>query len=321
MKKFEKPEYKIVDYKIKEMKESEFYGRFEIEPLERGFGLTLGNALRRVMLSSLPGSAISSVKIEGVLHEFQTIDGVVEDVVTIILNLKKLAIRNYSSEIKKLSLSKSEEGAVFAKDIKTDQDIEILNPELVICNLAKGGSIEMEMTISNGRGFVTSEENKAFIDHDEPGVIVTDSNYSPIERVSYEVEKTRVGQDESFDKLILDVYTNGTMKPEEAVAFASSILSDHFKVLTELSSIAGEMNFIEEDNDEEQENNLELSIEELGLTQRAYNCLDRAEIKTIAELVDLTRIELSKIRNLGEKSLYEILSKLEERGLSLREGD
>lgn len=320
MKKFDKPEFKITDYKIKEMKESEFYARFEIEPLERGFGLTLGNALRRVLLSSLPGSAIRSVKIDGVLHEFQTMDGVIEDVVTIILNLKKVAIKNYSKDPKRIYISKSEEGEVKASDIKADADIEILNPELVICHLAKGGSIEMEMVVDNGRGYVTADENKELIEDKEVGVIITDTNYSPIERVAYEVVKTRVGQDETYDKLILDVYTNGTMKPEEAVSLASKILIDHFKVLMDLSNISDSIGFIKEDNEEDNESS-DRSLEELDLPPRALNALTRSEYKTIGDITDLTLTELKSVRNLGEKSLLVILEKLEENGLSLKEDE
>ena len=220
---FEKPIYKITDYV-----ESNFYGKFELEPLERGFGTTLGNALRRVMLSSLPGSAITSVKIEGVSHEFQTIPGVVEDVALIILNLKDIVIKNHSSEKKTIRLNVSKEGPVTAGDIEKDSDIEILNPDKVIANLAKGGSLNMEMTVGNGRGYVKSDDNKKLLDIKKVGTIAIDSLYSPIERVNYEVEPARVGQDESYDKLVLYVWTNGSMKPEEAVALASRILIEHF---------------------------------------------------------------------------------------------
>ena len=230
---FEKPNYKITDYV-----ESNFYGKFEIEPLERGFGTTLGNALRRVMLSSLPGSAISSVKIEGVLHEFQTIEGVLEDVTTIILNLKQVVVKNHSKEIKTIRISKTEEGPVTAGDIAHDSDIEIINPDLVIANVAKGGKLIMEMTVSNGRGYVRSEENKKLLDIRKVGVIAIDSIFTPIDRISYDVEPARVGQNENYDKLILNVWTKGSMKPEEAIALASRILIEHFNILTNLSNIA-----------------------------------------------------------------------------------
>ena len=227
---FEKPNYKITDYV-----ESNFYGKFEIEPLERGFGITLGNALRRVMLSSLPGAAISSVKIEGALHEFQTLNGVVEDVTTIILNLKKIVIKKHVEEVKTVHLNVTKEGPVTAGDIECDSDVEIINKDLVIANVAKGGSLDMEMTVSSGRGYVRSEENKKLLDIKKVGVIPIDSIYSPIERISYDVESARVGQDESYDKLILNVWTNGSIKPEEAIALASRILIEHFNILTNLT--------------------------------------------------------------------------------------
>ena len=204
---FEKPNYKIVD-----SVESNFYGKFELEPLERGFGTTLGNALRRVMLSSLPGSAISTVKIEGALHEFQTLEGVVEDVTTIILNLKKVVLKNHSEENKIIRINATSEGVVTAGDIECDADVEIINKDLVIANVAKGGSLVMEMLVTNGRGYARSEENKKLLDVKKVGVIPIDSLYSPIERVSYEVESARVGQDESYDKLVLNVWTNGSIR-------------------------------------------------------------------------------------------------------------
>ena len=230
---FEKPNYKITDYV-----ESNFYGKFELEPLERGFGITIGNALRRVMLSSLPGAAISSVKIEGALHEFQTLEGVVEDVTTIILNLKKIVIKKHVEEMKVIHLNVTKEGPVTAGDIECDSDVEIINKDLVIANVAKGGKLVMEMTVTSGRGYVKSEENKKLLDIKKVGVIPIDSIYSPIERISYDVESARVGQDESYDKLILNVWTNGSIKPEEAVALASRILIEHFNILTNLSNIA-----------------------------------------------------------------------------------
>ena len=216
---FEKPVYKITDYV-----ESNFYGKFEVEPLERGFGTTLGNAHRRVMLSSLPGSAISSVRIDGVSHEFETIDGVLEDVSLIILNLKDIVIKNHANEKKIIRINATEEGEVKASDIEHDADIEILNPDKVIATLSKGASLSMEMTVSNGRGYVSGDENKRLLDTKKIGTIAIDSLYSPIERVNYEVAPARVGQDESYDKLVLEVWTNGSIRPEEAVALASRIL-------------------------------------------------------------------------------------------------
>ena len=232
MLRFEKPEYKVVEYV-----ESNFYGKFELEPLERGFGTTLGNALRRVMLSNLPGSAITSVKIEGVMHEFQKIDGIVEDVTEIILNLKQLVVKNYSESDKKLHLKADKEGVVTASQIDKDADIEIVNEDLVICTLSKGGKIDMEMTVSNGRGYVDAKTNAKNLKKDEIGVIAIDSLYSPIERISYEVEPARVGQSENYDKLILNVWTNGGIKPEEAIALAGRILIEHFEIITKINKI------------------------------------------------------------------------------------
>lgn len=313
---FEKPIYKITD-----SVESNFYGRFELEPLERGFGTTLGNALRRVMLSSLPGSAISSVKIDGVLHEFQTIDGVIEDVTTIILNLKGVVIRNHSNDAKIIRINVSKEGEVTAGDIEHDADIEIINPDKVIATLAKGGKLVMEMTVTNGRGYVKSEENKRILDIKKAGVIAIDSIYSPIERISYEVENARVGQDESYDKLILDVSTNGSIKPEEAIALASRILIEHFEILTDLSSIADMSGMMIEKTEDPKVKALETSIEDLDFSVRAYNCLKRAGIHTLQDLVNKSENDMMKIRNLGKKSLKEVLDKIRDMGLVLRDDD
>ena len=272
---FEKPIYKITD-----SVESNFYGRFELEPLERGFGTTIGNALRRVMLSSLPGSAISSIKIDGVLHEFQTIEGVYEDVTTIILNLKGVVFKNHSNEPKVVRINTSKEGEITAGDIEHDADIEVINKDKVIATLSKGATLNMEMTVTNGRGYVRSEDNKKIYDIKKAGVIAIDSLYSPIERVSYEVANARVGQDESYDKLILDVWTNGSIKPEEAIALASRILIEHFTILTDLSSIANVSGMMIEKTEDPKVKALETSIEDLDFSVRAYNCLKRAGIHT-----------------------------------------
>lgn len=313
---FEKPNYKITDYV-----ESNFYGKFEIEPLERGFGTTLGNALRRVMLSSLPGSAISSVKIEGALHEFQTIEGIVEDVTTIILNLKKVVVKNHSNEMKTIRINVTEEKEVTAGDIDHDSDIEILNPDLVIAHVAKGGSLVMEMTVSNGRGYVRSEENKKLLDIRKVGVIAVDSLFSPIERVSYEIESARVGQDESYDKLVLQVWTNGSIRPEEAIALASRILIEHFNILTNLSNIADMTGMMIEKTEDPKVKALETTIEDLDFSVRAYNCLKRAGIHTLQDLVNKSENDMMKIRNLGKKSLKEVLDKVRDLGLVLRDED
>ena len=313
---FEKPIYKITD-----SIENKFYGRFELEPLERGFGTTIGNALRRVMLSSLPGSAISSIKIEGVLHEFQTIDGVYEDVTTIILNLKGIIIKNHSNEAKVISIHASKEGEVTAADIEHDADIEIINTDKVICTLSKGASLNMEMTVTNGRGYVKSEENKKLYELNNIGEIAIDSLYSPIERVSYEVASARVGQDESYDKLIIDVWTNGSIKPEESIALASRILIEHLEILTDLSSIADVSGMMIEKTEDPKVKALETSIEDLDFSVRAYNCLKRAGIHTLQDLVNKSESDMMKIRNLGKKSLKEVLDKIRDMGLILRDDD
>ena len=313
---FEKPIYKITD-----SVESNFYGRFELEPLERGFGTTIGNALRRVMLSSLPGSAISSVKIDGVLHEFQTIDGVYEDVTTIILNLKGVVFKNHSNEIKTVRINATKEGEITAGDIECDADVEVINKDKVIATLSKGASLNMEMTVTNGCGYVKSEENKKIYDIKKAGVIAIDSLYSPIERVSYEVGSARVGQDESYDKLILDVWTNGSIKPEEAVALASRILIEHFTILTDLSSIANVSGMMIEKTEDPKVKALETSIEDLDFSVRAYNCLKRAGIHTLQDLVNKSESDMMKIRNLGKKSLKEVLDKIRDMGLILRDED
>ena len=313
---FEKPNYKITDYV-----ESNFYGKFELEPLERGFGITIGNALRRVMLSSLPGAAISSVKIEGALHEFQTLEGVVEDVTTIILNLKKIVIKKHVEEMKVIHLNVTKEGPVTAGDIECDSDVEIINKDLVIANVAKGGKLVMEMTVTSGRGYVKSEENKKLLDIKKVGVIPIDSIYSPIERISYDVESARVGQDESDDKLILNVWTNGSIKPEEAVALASRILIEHFNILTNLSNIANVTGMMIEKTEDPKVKALETTIEDLDFSVRAYNCLKRAGIHTLQDLVNKSENDMMKIRNLGKKSLKEVLDKVRDLGLVLRDDD
>ena len=313
---FEKPNYKITDYV-----ENDFYGRFELDPLERGFGLTIGNVLRRVMLSSLPGSAISSVKIEGVLHEFQTIPGVVEDVTTIILNLKSIVIKNHSKDLKVITLKSDKKGPVKASDIVTDSDIEIINKDLIICNLEEGGKLDMKMTVSNGRGYLRNEENKQLLDIKEVGVIATDSNFTPIERVSYEVEKTRVGRDESYDKLILNVWTNGSMKPEEAVALASQIVIEHFQILTNLSNISNVTGMMKEKEVDPKKTTLATAIEDLDLSVRSYNCLKKEGILSVEELTDKTELEIQRIKNLGKKSYKEIIQKIKDLGLEFKEED
>jgi len=314
---FEKPEYKITEYI-----ESNNFGKFELEPLERGFGTTLGNALRRVMLSSLPGCAATSIKIDGVLHEFQTIEGIVEDVATIILNVKSIVFRSHSDDKEKtLRLNVSKEGLVTAGDIDKDADIEIVNPDQPIATLAKGGSLNMEIKLSKGRGYVRAEENKKLIEGEKLGVIAIDSLYSPIERVTYEVESARVGQSNDYDKLILSVWTNGAIKPEEAVALAGRILIEHLNIITNLNEIADITGLMQEKEEDPRQKALELSIDDLDFSVRAYNCLKRAGINTLQDLTNMTELEVMKIRNLGKKSLKEVLDKVRELSLELREDD
>ena len=314
MLRFEKPEYKVVEYV-----ENNFYGKFELEPLEKGFGTTIGNALRRVMLSNLPGSAITSIKIEGVMHEFQKIDGIVEDVTEIILNLKNLVVKNYSECDKVLHLKKDKEGVVTAKDIDKDSDVEIVNEDLVIATISKGGSLDMELTVSNGRGYVDAKTNAKLLKKDEIGVIAIDSLYSPIERVSYEVEPARVGQSENYDKLILNVWTNGSIKPEEAIALSSRILIEHFEVITKLNKIADMTGLLADKEDDPITKTLETPIEELDLSVRAYNCLKRAAIHNLSDLTSMSEAEMMKIRNLGKKSLKEVIDKIKDMGLKFRD--
>ena len=314
MLRFEKPEYKITEYI-----ENNHYGKFELEPLERGFGTTIGNALRRVMLSSLPGSAITSVKIEGVMHEFQKIDGVVEDVTAIVLALKSIVIKNHSEEDKVIRLYADKEGVITAGDIERDADIEIVNPELVIANLVKGGKLEMEMTVSNGRGYVDAKANQQLLGENKVGVIAIDSLYSPIERVSYEVESARVGQNENFDKLIMNVYTNGSITPEEAMALSAKILIEHFNIVTDLNAISDVSGLMAEKKVDTITKTLETPIEEIEFSVRAYNCLKRAGINTVQDLISKKEVEVTKIRNLGKKSLKEVIDKVKEMGLKFRD--
>ncbi len=314
--KFEKPEYKITEYI-----EDAHYGRFEFSPLERGFAQTLGTALRRVMLSSMPGTAITSVKITGVMHEFQKIEGVVEDVTSIVLNLKSVVLLNHSSDrnaTKKVTLKADKEGVVTAGDIEVDSDLEIINPDQVICTLVKGGSIEMEMTVNNGRGYVDAKENQKLVEG-TVGVIAIDSNYSPVERIAFEPVPTRVGQNENFDKLIMDVYTNGSLKPEEAIALAAKILIEHLNIVCDLNNITNIPEMMSEKQEDTITKTLETPIEEIEFSVRAYNCLKRAGINTVQDLINKKEVEVTKIRNLGKKSLKEVIDKVKEMGLRFQD--
>ena len=275
------------------------------------------------MLSSLPGDAITSVKIDGVAHEFQKIDGVIEDVTAIVLNLKSVVIKNHSDDYNLvLRIQSDKEGEVVAGDIECDTDIEILNPEQPICTLAEGGSINMEMTISNGRGYTRAEDNKIlYSDRAKQNVIFIDSLYSPIERINYEVETARVGQDNNYDKLILEVWTNGSITPEESVALASRILIEHFEILADLNEIADETGLMSSKAEDPNQKILETSIDDLDLSVRAYNCLKRAGILTLRDLTDKSENEMMKIRNLGKKSLKEVIDKVKSMGLNFRDED
>ena len=310
---FERPNIEVA-----EISEDKKYGRFVVEPLERGYGITLGNSLRRIMLSSLPGAAVSQVKIEGVLHEFSSIEGVKEDVTEIIMNIKSLAIRNNSdtNEPKTAYIEYEGEGVVKASDIQVDQDIEILNPDQVIATLSgKNTKLYVELTITKGRGYISADKNKS---DDLPiGVIAVDSIYTPVDRVNVTVENTRVGQITDFDKLTLDVYTNGTLVPDEAVSLAAKVLSEHLSLFIDLSENAKTAEIMVEKEEDEKEKVLEMSIDELELSVRSYNCLKRAGINTVEELTNKTSEDMMKVRNLGRKSLEEVLAKLKELGLQL----
>ena len=312
--KFEKPEYKITEYVA-----DSHYGKFELEPLERGFGTTIGNALRRVMLSSLPGCAITSVKIDGVLHEFQKIEGVYEDVTSIILALKSVVLKNHTEEDKVIHLSKSTPGPVLAGDIECDADLEVINKDLVICNLVEGGKISMEMTVSNGKGYVDSKENQQKLDMKKVGVIAIDSLYSPVEKVAYEVENARVGHNENYDKLIMHINTNGSITPEECMALSAKILIEHFNIVADLNAISDVSGLMAEKKVDTITKTLETPIEEIEFSVRAYNCLKRAGIHTVQDLISKREIEVTKIRNLGKKSLKEVLDKVAEMGLKFRD--
>lgn len=314
---FEKPKIEIV-----ETSDDNKYGKFVVEPLERGYGITLGNSLRRIMLSSLPGTAVSHVKIKGVLHEFSSIPGVKEDVTEIIMNIKNVVIKNNSDsfEPKQAYIDVVGERVVRASDIKVDGDVEIINPDLVIANLSgPDAKLEMELTIVNGRGYVSLDKNK---EADAPiDVIAIDSIFTPVERVNLTVQNTRVGQVTDYDKLTLDVYTNGALAPDEAVSLAANLLVEHLKLFVDLSENARLVDVMVESTTDEKEKVLEMNIDELELSVRSYNCLKRAGINTVQELINKTPEDMMKVRNLGRKSLDEVLAKLKELGLSLNQSE
>lgn len=309
---FEKPNITKVD-------ETTNYGEFVVEPLERGYGTTLGNSLRRVLLSSLPGAAVSSVQIDGVLHEFSTIDGVLEDVTQIILNIKKLALKLNTDTEKTVEIDAEGPTTVTAANIITDDDVEILNPEQYICTIADGGHFHMRMTIKSGRGYVPADQNKS---EDMPiGVLPVDSIFTPIEHVNYQVESTRVGKRNDFDKLTLAVWTNGSIGPREAISLAAKILTEHLAGFVNLTDEAKNAEVMVQKEENHKEKMMEMTIEELDLSVRSYNCLKRAGINTVQELTNKTEADMMKVRNLGRKSLEEVKSKLAALGLSLKSAD
>lgn len=305
----EKPRIECVEHE-------DNYGKFVIEPLDRGYGTTLGNALRRVLLSSLPGAAVTSMKIEGVLHEFSSIPGVVEDTIEIMLNLKEVLLRVHSDELQTGSIDVKGPAQVTAGDIKVSSEVEILNPDLHIATLDKDGVLEMEVTIQRGKGYVSADKLK---DEDAPiGVIPVDALFSPVRRVNYNVEHTRVGQITDFDKLVFELWTDGSIDPEEAISDASKILIDHFNLFVNLTALE-ESEAEAEEEEEEKDKILEMPVEELDLSVRSYNCLKRAGINTVEELIKKTEADMMKVRNLGKKSLEEVNQKLESLGLAFRE--
>ncbi|MCL2674219.1 MAG: DNA-directed RNA polymerase subunit alpha [Defluviitaleaceae bacterium] len=312
---FEKPRIEIA-----EVSENGTYGKFVVEPLERGFGTTLGNSLRRILLSSLPGAAVSRIKIDGVLHEFSILPGVKEDVSELVLNLKNLAIKSTSDnfDVKTAYIDASGEGVVKAGDIKVDPDIEIMNPDLHIATLSGGADSKLyvEISITRGRGYVSADRNK--VQNQPIGVIPVDSLYTPVKRVNFKVENTRVGQITDYDKLTLEVWTNSTLNPDDSVSLGARILNEHLNLFVDLSDNAKNAEIMVEKDDSKKEKILELSIEELDLSVRSYNCLKRAGINSVEDLANKTEEDMMKVRNLGRKSLEEVLNKMQELGLELQ---
>ncbi len=313
---FEKPEYKMTEYI-----EGNNYGKFVLEPLERGFGLTIGNALRRILLSSLPGDAITSVRIDGVMHEFQTIEGVIEDVTTIVLNLKKVVVKKNTDEKVTIKISAKGEGTLTAAALANDTSVEVINPEQVICTLAEGGKLEMELTIGRGRGYVVADEVKETLGDMKVGTIAIDALYAPIERVNYEIEKARVGHNNNFDRLILEVWTDGSLEPQVAVKEAASILMAQLDKIDEPTFTDAIRGLMKQNEEDPKQKILETSIDDLELSVRAYNCLKRAAINNVQDLVNKSENEMMKIRNLGRKSLKEVMDKIKDMGLSFRNDD
>jgi DNA-directed RNA polymerase subunit alpha len=305
--------------KIECVESSESYGKYVVEPLERGYGITLGNSLRRVLLSSLPGAAVTSIKIDGVLHEFSTVEGVVEDTTDIVLNLKELVVRLHSDEPVTARIEAEGEGEVLAGDIIHGSDVEIVNPDLHIATLDTNGRLMMEIVLAKGRGYVSADRNKS---PDDPiGVIPVDSIFTPVSRVNYTVEDTRVGQITDYDRLILEVWTDGSIAPDEAITVAAKIVTEHLRLFLELTDSGHELEIMVEKEEEEKDRVLEMAIEELDLSVRSYNCLKRAGIDSVEELTRKTEEDMMKVRNLGKKSLQEVKEKLGALGLALRESE
>ena len=309
---FEKPA-------ITSVEESSSYGKYIIEPLERGYGTTLGNSLRRVLLASLPGTAVSDIQIDGVLHEFSAIDGVIEDVTQIVLNVKKLKLKSYAEDSLKAEVDIVGPATVTAKDIKADDDLEILDPEQFICTVAEGGHFHMQMTVINGRGYTPAEQNKT--DETPIGVLPVDSIFTPVEKVNYQVENTRVGKRNDFDKLTIDIWTNGSIGPREAISLSAKILTEHLTSFVNLTEEAKSADMMIEKEETQKEKKLEMTIEELDLSVRSYNCLKRAGINTVQELTEKSEADMMRVRNLGRKSLVEVKEKLADLGLSLKQED
>ncbi|PMD68062.1 DNA-directed RNA polymerase subunit alpha [Companilactobacillus nuruki] len=309
---FEKPA-------ITSVEENSSYGKYIIEPLERGYGTTLGNSLRRVLLASLPGTAVSDIQIDGVLHEFSAVDGVIEDVTQIVLNVKKLKLKSYAEDSLKAEIDIVGPATVTAKDIKADDDLEILDPEQFICTVAEGGHFHMQMTIKNGRGYTPAEQNKT--DETPIGVLPVDSIFTPVEKVNYQVENTRVGKRNDFDKLTIDIWTNGSIGPREAISLSAKILTEHLNSFVNLTEEAKSADMMIEKEETQKEKKLEMTIEELDLSVRSYNCLKRAGINTVQELTEKSEADMMRVRNLGRKSLVEVKEKLADLGLSLKQED
>lgn len=311
---FEKPN-------IHKVEETDNHGKFVVEPLERGYGTTLGNSLRRVLIASLPGSAITTMQIDGVLHEFSTVKGVTEDVTQIILNLKKVSLKINSEDQKDLELDVKGPAKVTAGDIQGDSEVSVLNPDLHIATVADGAELHIKMTADKGRGYLSANDNKARMEDLAIGVLPIDSIYTPIERVNYTVENARVGQRSDFDKLTLDVWTDGSITPTEAVSLGAKILTEHLAMFVNLTETAQNAQVMVEKEETHKEKTLEMTIEELDLSVRSYNCLKRAGINTVKELTDRTVSDMMKVRNLGQKSLEEIKLKLNDLGVSFRQDD